>query len=107
MRSQLHKILILILSSCFLISATKADIGSSRQTFFDDYDTYLPADQLDLPVTKGQKNSERVALGLHCFYLTLDYESSLWGNYYCSFTNIFQFRKERRKIFLDNCSLLI
>jgi len=50
MRPILLKIFILLLSCCFFASATETDIGSYHQTFFDDYDTYIPAEHQDFQV---------------------------------------------------------
>jgi len=107
MRSLLLKILILIISCCFLISATETDIGSSHQTFFDDDDTYLPADQQDLQVNEGQIFLQKIGLNLHNFFTTLNYPCFFDSGYYHSFSNFYQFETGKRKIFLYNSSLLI
>ena len=41
----LTKILILAISISFFISATEMDIGDCRNTFFDEYDTYVKTEQ--------------------------------------------------------------
>ncbi len=41
----LSKILILVISVSFFISATEMDIGDCRNTFFDEYDTYVKTEQ--------------------------------------------------------------
>lgn len=45
MHSFLLKICFIVMSCGFLIAATETDIGDCHQTFFDEYDTYVPAKQ--------------------------------------------------------------
>jgi len=103
----LKTLILLVTCCCFLISATETDIGNSHQTFFDDYDTYLPSDQLDLPVNEGQAVLQRVELNLNNFFTTLNFPSFLTGGNYFSFSNYNRYPISRRKIFLYNSSLLI
>jgi len=107
MRSLLFKILILIISCSFSISAIEIDIGSSQQTFFDDYDTYLPVDQQDLQVNEGQVFLQKVGLTLDTFFIDPGYPPSFEASYSYSYSNYHQFHLGKRKIFLYNSSLLI
>jgi hypothetical protein len=95
------------MSCCFFISATEIDIGNSHQTFFDDYDTYLPADQQDFQVNEGQVFLQKDGLILPNLFMAVQYQLFLDGGYSYAFSNFQRFLTGRRKIFLDNSSLLI
>ena len=45
MLKYLQKILFIIISFSFFVSATEIDLGECHNTFFDEYDSYLKADQ--------------------------------------------------------------
>ncbi len=44
----LQKILFVVISLSFFISATEMDLGEAHNTFFDDYDTYVKTEQVSL-----------------------------------------------------------
>lgn len=46
MHKCLYKILFVIISFSFFISATEMDLGECHNTFFDDYDTYVQSEQI-------------------------------------------------------------
>ena len=47
----LYKILFLIITFSFFVSATEIDLGECHNTFFDDCDTYVKTEQLSLQHT--------------------------------------------------------
>lgn len=44
----LTKILLIVISIFFFISATEMNLGECHNTFFDEYDTYVKAEQVSL-----------------------------------------------------------
>ncbi len=44
----LQKILFVAISFSFFISATEMDVGEAHNTFFDEYDTYVKAEQVSV-----------------------------------------------------------
>ena len=46
MNSWLHKMLLVTISVCFFLSATETEFGETRQTFFDQHDTYIKSEQV-------------------------------------------------------------
>lgn len=44
----LSKILLIVISISFFISATEMNFGECRNTFFDDYDTYVKSEKLSI-----------------------------------------------------------
>lgn len=59
----LHKILIIVISLSFFISATEMDLGEAHNTFFDDYDTYVKTEQLSLDQASAmQQENDAYAL---------------------------------------------
>ncbi|MDE3144474.1 MAG: hypothetical protein KGL19_09985 [Bacteroidota bacterium] len=44
----LNRILLVIVSLSFFISASEIDLGAAHNTFFDEYDTYQKADDISL-----------------------------------------------------------
>ena len=51
MIKRIYKILFLVISISFFISATEMDLGNMQNTFFDEYDTYLKADNVSIDYT--------------------------------------------------------
>jgi len=107
MRSLLLKMLILLVSCCFLTSATETDIGSYQQTFFDDYDTYIPSAQQDIEVPNTQAFLQKNGLTLFNQFRDFHCSSSLQRSYGCCMAILKNLSPAKRKIFLDNSSLLI
>src|ERR1700731_3168104 len=106
MRSTLHKILILLVSCSFFLSATETDIGSYHQTFFDDDDTYIPSAQQDLEVPNNLVFLQKSGLTLLSHSTNFFRPSSLKGSYVSCPSDCDQ-QTIDRKIFLYNSSLLI
>ena len=52
MHKWLQKIIFIVLSVSFFISAVEMDIGEARNTFFDEYDTYVRTEQVSLEQTE-------------------------------------------------------
>ena len=106
-RSLLIKILIIIISCCFSISATETDVGCCQQTFFDDYDTYLPPAQQNLQANDGEIFLQKIELNPDNFFSHLNYNFLFHNSYNCSYSNPYKFQIRKLKIFLHNSSLLI
>ena len=60
-----QKILFIIISFSFFISATEIDLGESHNTFFDEYDTYLKAEHDTFEYTVTAKEVQASSLSLH------------------------------------------
>jgi len=107
MRLLLTKILISIVLGCFVPSATETDIGHCHQTFFDDYDTYIASPQQDLETPDHQLFLQKTGLPLFNHFPDLLPAFPYQGGYGC-FTKISRHLSlQKRKIFLENSSLLI
>ena len=68
------KILLIIISLSFFISATEMNVGECRNTFFDEYDTYIKAEQQSIDhVVSLQQDNDTYALIWYIFsqYQTL------------------------------------
>ena len=61
----LQKILFNIISFSFFISATEIDLGDNHNTFFDEYDTYVKAEQDSFEYTLTAKDVQASTLSLH------------------------------------------
>jgi hypothetical protein len=48
MAKWLHRLLFVVISLSFFISATEMDIGEAHNTFFDEYDTYVQTEQVEV-----------------------------------------------------------
>lgn len=48
MAKSLYKILLVTVSISFFISAIELDLGECHNTFFDEYDTYVKAEQVSI-----------------------------------------------------------
>lgn len=107
MRYLLLKIFILLVGCCFFTSATETDFGGYHQTFFDEYDTYVPAEQQVLGITEKQVFLEKTGLPLYNPLITLNALSPLYRKLRCSKVNLGQLLVGERKIFLHNSSFLI
>ena len=55
-----HRLLFVLVSISFFISATEMDLGECRNTFFDDHDTYVRTEQ----VSFNQPVFERFSTGI-------------------------------------------
>jgi len=66
MRLMLVKFSVLVMTCCFFPAVVELDIGDYHQTFFDDYDTYLPDAQLDFHVEGNAHQSSHI--GFSVFY---------------------------------------
>ena len=62
----LSKILLIAVSLLFFISATEMDLGECHNTFFDEYDTYVKAEQpsVDQPTSLQQDNDTYTSICL-------------------------------------------
>jgi hypothetical protein len=107
MHPTLHKILILLVSCSFFLSATETNIGSYHQTFFDADDTYIPSTQEDLQVPNNLVFLQKSGLPLLSQYTNFLLPSSLKACYLPCLSDCDQPLTRRRKIFLYNSSLLI
>jgi hypothetical protein len=107
MRSFLLKILILIVSCCFFISATETDIGTYHQTFFDDDDTYIPSAQQNLEAPNNQVFLQKTGFTLFNQFANFRYSSYRQRSYGCCREIDKYLSTPKRKIFLENSSLLI
>ncbi|MGN6291254.1 MAG: hypothetical protein ACTHMV_00805 [Chitinophagaceae bacterium] len=107
MRSFLLQILFALLSCCFFTSATETDIGSYHQTFFDDYDTYMPTEQQALHLADITEAKQKTSVLLwQPVAATFTFSSPI------TFTSIFPqsadwLAAKKRRLFLYNSSLLI
>lgn len=45
----IYKIVFILISLSFFISATEMEIGEGHNTFFDEYDTYVQSKEVDFP----------------------------------------------------------
>jgi len=108
MRPFLLKIFILLLSCCFFTSATETDIGDYHQTFFDDYDTYIPSEHMDFQVadiiTDGQQKTT-LPPGLPVTFFFIHSHSNTFPHSLPQSVGWFSMRKTR--LFLQYSSLLI
>ena len=68
----LSKILLIAVSLLFFVSATEMDLGECHNTFFDEYDTYIKAEQpsVDQPTSLQQDNDIYTSI----FYVISQYE---------------------------------
>ena len=60
----LQKILFIIISLSFFISANQIDLGDSHNTFFDEYDTYVKAEHDTFEYTLTAKDVQVSSLSL-------------------------------------------
>ena len=69
----LYKILYIVISFSFFISATEIDLGESHNTFFDEYDTYIKTEQvsIDHDVTLQQQHNDYAFI----YYIIIHYKS--------------------------------
>ncbi len=51
----LYKILFVLISISFFISATEMDLGECHNTFFDEYDTYVKTEQVALSQSEAEQ----------------------------------------------------
>ena len=63
----LHKILFLIISFSFFVSATEIDLGESHNTFFDEYDTYVKTEHVFFDRTSATEQEHDTYILLHIF----------------------------------------
>ncbi len=111
MRKYLIGGVLLIVGICFSISASELNAFGFHNTFFDQYDTYVQSDDIDLQVdTKIEKERENSKSG--CMYHILFTDcpvSQQWVNeiFYYSFTGKYAAQTYTTKIFLMNSVWLI
>jgi len=107
MRSSPLKIFILIISCCFFTSATETEIGSCHQTFFDDYDTYIPAEKVLQQSLAKQVSPQKKVLPLYNQLSTFNGVSFLQSRQYDCKATCHWLSAGTRKIFLYNSVFLI
>ncbi len=56
MHKWLYKILFVVISFSFFVSATEMDLGECHNTFFDEYDTYVKTEQVSFDNTPLQQH---------------------------------------------------
>jgi hypothetical protein len=107
MRPILLKIFILLLSCCFFTSATETDIGSYHQTFFDDYDTYIPTEQQDFQVADIMEGRQKTILPPAL--PAIPFLSFLYSNTFsiCLPGSVGWLSMKKTRLFLQYSSLLI
>jgi len=64
----LKKILFVAICLSFFISATEMDLGGVHNTFFDEYDTYVKAEQVSLDHAEAQQQ-QHDAYTFICYFL--------------------------------------
>ncbi len=70
----LQKILFVVISLSFFISASEMDLGEVHNTFFDDYDTYVKTEQVSLDHASAmQQEHDTYAL---LYYIINHYNAS-------------------------------
>ena len=68
MAEGLYKILFIVISILFFISATEIDLGESHNTFFDEYDTYVKTEHVSLDPTSATQQEYDTYILLHNFF---------------------------------------
>lgn len=100
MMKWLQKILFVVISLSFFISATEMDLGEVHNTFFDEYDTYVKTEQVSVDQTVlTQQEQETYAL-LHFLFSQfrgLNNQSEKFNYYSVSYYNHYP-----PKLFLRN-----
>lgn len=69
MHKWLYKILFIVISFSFFVSATEMDLGDCHNTFFDEYDTYVQSEQvvLEHSSTEHKNHDQSLLCGLVIF----------------------------------------
>lgn len=63
-----QKILVVIISLSFFISATEMDLGEVHNTFFDEYDTYVKAEQVSVDHSVANQQEHETYAFLHYLF---------------------------------------
>ena len=96
----LSKILLIVISASFFISATELNIGECNNTFFDEYDTYLKAEQLSI------NNSAFIEQNHHSYtlidFLTSQYQPLGKHHQVIHYLNLAHYNHFPVKLFLRN-----
>ncbi len=114
MKKYLFKLILFTVGICFLPSALELNAFGIHNTFFDQYDTYVSGDDIDLQAAttvEGEKKNSNPA----CIYQILFADSCApqkWDSILFYNSSIFHNSSAARayysrKIFLRNCVLLI
>ncbi len=56
----LHKLLFVVISISFFISATEMDIGEAHNTFYDEYDTYVKTEQVSVDHSEVKQQQQKL-----------------------------------------------
>ncbi len=96
----LHKILFIVISLFFFISATEMDLGEAHNTFFDDYDTYVKAEQFSLDHASAmQQEHDTYAL---IYYIINHYNASKEQSVHIQYPPANYYYPQSPKLFLLN-----
>ncbi len=96
----LQKILFVVISLSFFISATEMDLGEVHNTFFDEYDTYVKAEQVSVDhrvAIHQEHNTNALIFYLFNYYKGLNNQSKNRNHHQFSYCNHYP-----PKLFLRN-----
>jgi hypothetical protein len=103
MTGKLKYLLLLIVSICYLQAAFEINTDTITNTWGDELDTYIQADNFAIPhIQKIEQSSHYFLLSDYSF----SYQVKITDSYFPSFSNSFA-STSPHKLFLKNCSLLI
>lgn len=83
-----YKIILVVIAVSFFISATELSIGKCRNTFFDNYDTYVRTEQVSFDhITAASHNNDDYFLVsfTRFYFLDCSYNHSVSEYYFNSF----------------------
>jgi len=64
----LYKLLFLVISFSFFVSATEMDLGECHNTFFDEYDTYVKTEHVSLDQSAAAQQEHDTYVLLYNFF---------------------------------------
>jgi len=86
----LSKILLITISISFFISATEMNFGECRNTFFDEYDTYVKAEKVSIiqsTVSPEAQNNHTLTILFLTYHLLDNFFIASFRNEYSSYLN--------------------
>ncbi len=96
----LQKILFVVISLSFFISATEMDLGEVHSTFFDEYDTYVKAERVSVDhsvAIQHEHNTYALIYYLFNYYKGLNNQSEKSNHHQFAYCNHYP-----PKLFLRN-----
>ena len=99
MTKWLQKILLIAVSLLFFASATEMDLGVCHNTFFDEYDTYVKAEQpsVDQPTSLQQGNDIYTSI-----YYVISQSEAIYKELQIKYSQTAYYNQSPTKIFLRN-----